>query len=142
MPNLGRRVALLPRLSFSTVCRRCLSDRQPRPSIWDLPPPDPANPTSFRSGVSSRAAWTLKANYTPALPWRNKGGLSEQLGDKEKTLKRETEEDAADNSWRQRKVSTRRAYPEGWKPTRKLSPDAMNIIRTLKQEVIPSSITF
>jgi hypothetical protein len=101
-------------LSFyaSKPCINRLYSDKPRNRKWELPP-------SFATSAPP-------ANRQPVSPLR-------PVTDSPSI--NQTRESGELESWLARKIALKNKYPEGWRPSRKLSPEAIEGIRILHRQV-------
>jgi hypothetical protein len=110
--------------------RRFLSDK-PRNRTWNLPPVKPNNsspiPSKPTNTTGSQKSSSPPIRPTPKTsPIKKTPNPSPSKGD---TTPRKLED------WAARKLALKQKYPEGWRPTKRLSPDAIEGIRILHRQV-------
>ena len=115
--------------------RRFLSDK-PRNRKWNLPPiqlKSRSDTTSNHISTSSTKKSINPQNIKPAL----KAASSSKTTAAGSTFKRDKSLPGTKKleSWAARKIALKQKYPEGWKPAKRLSPDAMEGIRILHRQV-------
>lgn len=125
--------------------RRLLSDK-PRKRTWILPAIESNNPSSTslskptlkqanpRQIQPTSKAPSAKMVFTPFASKKNTQLRTTSKPSPVSTSKTiQPTSEVAD--WRARKIALKKKYPEGWNPTKKISPDAMEGIRILRKHV-------
>jgi hypothetical protein len=112
-------------------CTRLLSDRR-RNKKWKLPPAVSNFPSSSQSKVTTKMPISQSRGRSASVMVLSGSRLRSSSTWRPKNSARE---ESVLEDWATRKIALKRKFPEGWQPTRKLSPDAMEGIRTLQRQV-------
>jgi len=105
-----------------------------RTSILKCSTRDQANHGSY---VSLKSYSNVQA-ASPSAPIPNHGLGSKILPSRSK-LQTEGPSEASEKAWVSRKASIKSKYPEGWQPSRRISPEAMQGIRIFHKQVLSRS---
>lgn len=120
----------VPLLQALNSCNRRLLTDKPRNRKWNLPP--------VKSDNSSSPANRNRSDPSPVRPTLQAYPIKKAQtypASKNNPPSRKLED------WAARKLALKQKYPEGWKPAKRLSPDAMEGIRILHRQVRLSDIS-
>lgn len=127
-PIVGSKISV-PQ-TFKTYTRRLLSER-PRNRKWKLPQVSPSPSTSSQSEATKKKS--IRSRERSALMTVLSSSQSQfpSTWPPKNSARRKT----ALENWVIQKTALKRKFPGGWRPGRKLSPDAMDGIRILQRQV-------
>lgn len=115
-------------------CQRRFLSNKPRNRKWNLPPIQVklhSDTSSIRTSTSTKKL-TSQQHVSPVLeapPLSKTTACSTTKPEKPRAQTKRLER------WAVRKIALKQKFPEGWKPGKRLSPDAMEGIRILHKQV-------
>lgn len=115
-------------------CQRRFLSNKPRNRKWNLPPIQ----VKLRSDTSSIRTSTSTNKLTSpqhVRPVLETPPLSKTIDCSTTKLEKSLARTERLEQWAVRKIALKQRFPEGWKPRKRLSPDAMEGIRILHKQV-------
>lgn len=122
----------------------------PRNRKWNLPLPNAAEPSSPQGSCKPHhvhndlgSVPSLRPQMNNALDFRNVYDnhrknltcLSDISAVRQNQTATSTESSLSTKDWRAHRHATKLKYPQGWHPTRRISPEAMEGIRVFHRQV-------